>query len=356
MSFDLGAITTIGITVILTVFLTLILEYFFNKIKEKMKWKNQKQLKENIKILSDVLYPLQVLQVGRFDKGSIDIRVLGRKDPDQKVLEIIEKYKDKWEKRYGMYNNDIFSVSKISFFRKGKEEIPLLYIEGYTKKYFEFLATNANLNLLNDLNSEEKNWLKKQTENSNPQNPVPTFANPLSVEVILLCENGHKMVLPKRSEKTVFRGGKIGASVMETVSFLNEYDESTNSINVFDTIKRGLKEELGVDPEYINENDILITSLMFDWEVYDYKFTAIVTTNLSENEIRGRFNVARGKDVYENTEVKILTFPPKNIDIEDLKKNYDPEAIACVLFALVEKKGWKAVEKLLEGYNEISQT
>ncbi len=246
----------------------------------------------------------------------------------------------------GKYDNDIFGVTDIYYFRRGEKEDKFLAIKGRRAKYFEFLATNANVRMRKDFDKEDSAWIKQKIREVDPSVPIPEFANALSVQVLLLCENGTKAVMGMRSEKTVFRGGKISPSVEETVSPTLEGKETLDTeINIFEVIKRGIKEELGIDAEEINE--IYVTSFAFDHEVLDYKFTAIATTSLSQKEIDGRFNMAIPKDKWENKELKFIDYPIKSLDLGTAKKEMNPEAIASIIMGMAVSEGWKHLRKIL---------
>ncbi len=335
------------ITIILTVILTLIAEYFINQVKKKLEKIKIETIGKNLSKINELINPLTIVQFGKFTPGSIEIHVIGSKSPSEDVKKIIEAHKSDFESELGFYDNEIFGVTKILFEKVREKEEPHLEIYGYRVYYFEFLATNANIKLRNDLNKNERDWLLSKTANYEPEIPIKEFANPLSVEVLLLCEGGKKVVLTKRSKTTVFRGGLIGPSVMETVSpNLSEGLNDIAQIDIFETIRRGIKEELGINKDEL-EDSIVILGLAFDKEVFDYKFIVLAETLLSEEEIKSRFNMGIPRDRYENPELLIYDFPFPIKNILNSKQKYSPEAVACLILSIAFLKGWKYVKKKL---------
>ena len=325
---------TILLTVSITVLATLFVEYSVKRIRSKTEKRRYRAIEENIPGIAERLYPLKILQSGRLKQDSIKIFITGQQKMPEEIKNMINAHKKDFEDSLGFYNGTIFGVSKINFDRIGEEETPRITIYGSPVTYFHFLVTNANVELRNDLSEDEKAWLANKTYGSEPQFPIPGFANPLSVEVLLLCDGGKRAVLTRRSGRTVFRGGRVGASVMETVSpVLSEGASGTGEIDIFEVIKRGIKEELGVDRDEIQEDSIRITSLAFDDEVYDYKFTAVATSLLSETELRQRFSIGISKDRYENSELLFFDFPLTVDEIENSAERFSPEAVAVLIMA-----------------------
>ncbi|MGC8618745.1 MAG: hypothetical protein ACP5UZ_08455 [Thermoplasmata archaeon] len=339
------------ITIVLTAALTFALTILFESVRAKIKEENEKRrvrdAEINLEKVAEFMQPIKVLQFLPYDetkKSMISVRLLGEKHPNAYIEGIISRHRGVWEKEIGAYNNEIYGVAKVDSYRITEKEEPFIVIEGYSVKYYEFLATNANVKIRNDLDQEEKEWLNSRIQNFDPYFPVQEFANPLSVEVLLLCENRRKAVLPVRSGKTVFRGDKLGASVMETVSPLLEVNDKINKeIDVYEVIKRGVKEELGISSEEIK--GIFVTSLAFDEEVLDYKFTAVVDSILSQEEVQRRFDLGLASDRWENKILKFFKFPPDATDISEIRKNASPEAMAAVIMAEAYLYGWKRLER-----------
>lgn len=126
---------------------------------------------------------------------------------------------------------------------------------------------------------------------------------------------------------------------------LSEGASRIEEIDLFKTVKRGIKEELGVDRDEIQEDSIFITSLAFDEEVYDYKFTAVATSLLSETELRHRFSMGIPKDRYENSELLFFDFPLTVDEIENSTERFSPEAVASLIMAQALFNGWKSIER-----------
>ena len=338
-------IPTAAVTFLLTVVYERARNYLKNK-REKRK-RSDMENKNNLTKLNNLMKPVMILQPCKLsEKGSFSIRLDETQTASERVSEIIAKYSEKWSEELGYYNNYIFGATHIDSYRLGEKEEIFISIRGRRAGYFEFLATNANVTLRKDLDKNDDAWIRSKILNYDPFYPISEFANPLSVEVLLLCENETKAVMSTRSEKTVFRGGKVGPSVMETVSpALEEKTILKTEINIFGVIRRGLKEELGIDSDEIEQ--VYLTSLAFDSEVLDYKFTAVAVTHLTQKEIENRFNLGFPKDRWENKKINFIDYPPKILDVEKIKNDWLPEAIAAMIMAMAESEGWKKLEKVI---------
>ena len=344
----LNATLTLIITIILTAAVTFALTTIYESLKLKMKKRKEerriREVERNLEKLQEAVYPMRILQFGMLDSDSISIKLLGKKDPNDYVNKIVSRHSENWASQISAYNNYIYGVSEVNYPRKGEFEEIEIQLKGYLVSYYEFLATNANIKMRSDLNPYEQAWIKSKTENSDPSEPIKEFANPLSVEVILLCNDGTRAVLPTRSPKTVFRGDKLGASVMETVSpLLETKDKIEREIDIFEVIKRGLREELGIKPTELKE--LYVTSLVFDSEVFDYKFTAVADSKLVESDISARFELGLASDKWENRKLNFVKFPLDRNELINLKKNASPEAMISIIMAEAVRSGWKKVEK-----------
>jgi hypothetical protein len=325
--------------------------YYYVK-NRAIKKRRLERIKEANKELSKLdLCPTFVsLAPGRYvTEDSLDslrnlvIKVEKKKHLHKRVEQIIEKYSDLW-KNNGFYEaTEIVGVTEIRHPRIGEYETEALHLVTSPFRYFAFLATNANVKLRNDLDEKDKAWLLEQTKDYNPSEPIPTFVNPLSVSVLLLCENRRKFVLTRRSKKTVYRGELIAPSASETVSMLDK-KKNNDEIDLVNTVKRALNEELGIQAEHLE--DVHFTDLLFDKEAFDYKFTCVVETNLTAEGIKALYsNITR--DRFETIDIIFKEFPCE-ISRNEIMTNWVPEAIATYVKAVIDIYSFNKLKNLVK--------
>jgi hypothetical protein len=260
-----------------------------------------------------------------------------------RVEQMVEKYSERWKSK-GFYESaEIAGVTEISYPRAGERESEALHLVVRPFRYFAFLATNANVKLRNDLEEEDREWLLRQTENYDPNEPIPAFVNPLSVDVLLLCDEERKFVLTRRSGHTVYRGGLIGPSAAETVS--TSLDQRDGEIDLVNAVRRALNEEIGIQAEYLEE--VYFTDLLFDKRVFDYKLSCVATTNLTAEQIEALYRSGFAKDKYETTDILFPRFPCE-VSRNEVLANWTPEAAAAYTKAVIDRRGWKKLSSLVK--------
>jgi hypothetical protein len=261
---------------------------------------------------------------------------LGKSRPASPWLRgIIERNRERWLAA-GYYDGQVAGVTAIQFPRSPDEEVPSVVLDTRPVGYFEFLGTNANLKLRHDLSPSDQSYLQGRQEN--PLEPVYEFANPLSVEVLLICDRRQKFVLQRRSGKTSLRQGTLFPSVAENVS-IKQDSTASGELDVLNTVRRGMREELGVDPTLVDR--VYATALCFDHEIWDYKFTFVAFTELDESSIRTGFQAGLAKDRYESAELLFFDFPLKDFRSSFSREPWGPEAGMAYIRAIAEEYSWK---------------
>jgi hypothetical protein len=269
---------------------------------------------------------------GRIVVNLREARILPRQ-----VSTVISAHEGAWKKSDLWDALDIAGVVDIGFPGSlDREEHADLRIDVSPQRYFEFLATNANLgsSMRSDLAPAEKEWLTRQVESRSPDDPPPTLVNPLGIHVLLLIDGGRRMVLQRRSRKAAFRGGLLFPSVGEAVSVtLDEVPGDRRAIDVGKTVLRGLKEELGVDSGDVDET--YFTSLVFDREVWKYDLTALAVTSLDESSLTAFHKTGVARDRFEG-ELEFFNFP-QSFSLAELKSGWAPEALGAYQMAIYDR-------------------
>lgn len=158
--------------------------------------------------------------------------------------------------------------------------------------YFSVMATNWSLAFGAE---EERDFLTKFVPSRLPLEPVPEFANPISVGLTLICEDGRILILGKRSNRPSSGGiwwpNSIYNPIGETMN-PKDIDSSLDGKMGFSpwrTAERGLFEEMGWHASDIEDAYPILHSFVWDNRILDYKFFGYAVTPLSCAEIYQRW-------------------------------------------------------------------
>ncbi len=214
-----------------------------------------------------------------------------------------------WEE-IGLENNQQIGVSKIDPHRisdeidsKGKTHE--LRIHGQTYHYFEFMSTHHLLRLGSP---EDKAFLPESLGEIHYLEPAQFFPNPLSVGLSLFCEGGDYLVLTKRT-KLISSGGLIwGNQIYNAVGENVTLEDvagtygGVNQVSVWNTARRGLREEMGIQHSRGNEL-IIMHSFVWDKRILDYKFFGYVISDKPKSSVMQSWMYA--PDRHESWEINL---------------------------------------------------
>jgi hypothetical protein len=330
-------------------------EQFFNWLKKRktrmITMEATKRFKKYVKTMTSLptVQNFEFIQVGPengFDSDGISAIIEGGWETFPEVLKIVKTHEAQW-KGEGLWNGDYLGVAQINLPRHGAEEVPEIVFILRQRKFFEYLATNAQVCLRNDLNEPERKWLESEKATYSQNAPNVVFVNPLSVEVLLLCKGKTeetKAVLGVRSSKTAFRGGMLQPSASEAVGRA-DCTSGGDKCDVLNACYRGLEEELGLPRQQIVK--LCLTSLIFDKQEYDYELTAVAYTDLDEDSIKQNWlTVHPGKDKVENKEIEFRPFPIEQFGKAEISR-WTHQAFVAYLMALYQEFGFEvAIEKV----------
>ncbi len=291
----------------------------------------------------------EFIQVGPengFDRDDITAVIKRGWETFPGVVKIVKTHEAQWKAEV-LWDGDYLGVAQINSPRHGAEEIPEIAFTLKQRKFFEYLATNAQVCLRNDLNESEREWLESEKGGYSQNTPNIVFVNPLSVEVLLLCKSKTKetkVVLGVRSSKTAFRPGMLQPSASEAVSMV-DCTGGGDECDVWNACYRGLEEELGLPRQHIVK--LRLTSLIFDKQEYDYELTAVAYTDLDEDSIKQNWlNVHPGKDKVENDHLEFRPFPIEHLGKDEIRR-WTHQAFVAYLMALYQEFGFEmAIEKV----------
>jgi hypothetical protein len=280
--------------IIVGYFIEKILDFLLTKVNVLFMnhdWQSAEKIWEKYKTISR---GLEVIQTGwinnKFEEKEVIITIDGEFSLIQ--MKILDEHHDEWEKS-GIKNNVQIGILDLDPHRISddvgtKEPTHELRIHGQTYKHFEFLSTHI---ILKSGPSEERKFLENLINKPHYLEPTPIFPNPLSVGLSLFCENGNCLVLTKRTKLTSSGGMLWGGSIYNAVgenATLSDADgkfRGITKISIWNTAKRGLEEEMGI--EFLNSSkaEIVIHSLIWDKRILDYKFFGYLVNQMSRAEV-----------------------------------------------------------------------
>lgn len=124
--------------------------------------------------------------------------------------------------------------------------------------------------------------------------PVPWLASGVGIAVNIFCEGGDKVVVGHRSNLETFRSSEYDVAVVEGIQGgFNRKPDHPEYVDIHEELWRGLDEELGLGGDRSNADDIEIFAFGCDLKYYQWNFLATVTFDLSLDEIKARWDLAK---------------------------------------------------------------
>jgi hypothetical protein len=300
------------------------------------------------------LYPaLRLVQAGwdehgYFAEGTAVLRLGGEfRLTSQLAGKMRTPHEAKWHQQ-GQQDNWQVGINAIRISRISEEPSGiatgrnhLLLLTAHSFRYFDFLATHR---LRLSGTADEQAQLNAIAGSPHPEEPVGDFPNPCSVGVSVLCEDGAKLILARRTHRVASGGdwmaGKLYNPVGETVcphdfSALFSHEATPDVV-----AKRGLHQEMGFTKLDIDQSPPRIHSLAWAADLLDHKFFGLVTTSLSEAEVTERWRAAQ--DAREADPTGLVSYPIHSpgarrallASIRDNPTDWAPETLFCTIRSL----------------------
>lgn len=166
--------------------------------------------------------------------------------------------------KYGVLYSDGFGRTA------DKMEDPKLFIELFKTDYYTQRIIEKTLHKINIRNKIDLNFLNQSMRGLRPS---------LGVSIILYIPNSNEIILTKRSKHASYNEkDKEWIYVSVTESFTTtDYDEFQKAPDLILCIQRGLKEELGIDKNTIQ--DIKIYNMFFEKNFFQDGILAVAYLN-----------------------------------------------------------------------------
>lgn len=173
----------------------------------------------------------------------------------------------------GMYfNGEKYGVLYSDGFGRTADKIedPKLFIELFKTDYYTQRVIEKTLHKINIRNKIDLNFLNQSMRGLRPS---------LGVSIILYIPNSNEIILTKRSKHASYNEkDKEWIYVSVTESFTTtDYDEFQKAPDLILCIQRGLKEELGIDKNTIQ--DIKIYNMFFEKNFFQDGILAVAYLN-----------------------------------------------------------------------------
>ena len=288
---------------------------------------------------------------GAFPKGSIILQATApRFELSDRFLTFRNGHAEEWLER-GSTDGEQLGVESISNLRLSDDPVEesagsahRLTLDLHTYRHFDFLATHV-LRLQGAPN--ERKVLDEAATSANGDQPIAEFPTPCSVGLSVLCEEGMKLVLTRRSSNRGASGywqpGALFNAVGENAS---DRDLAAGNRRVRTTTpeviaRRGLFEEMGLGDDDVSTCPVMIHSFAWASDLLDFKFFGCVDLPYSFREVQDRWRAAPDRSESSGTELVVRSVRnPEECRalVAEMDRNlsdWAPEAVFCTLRTLV---------------------
>lgn len=203
---------------------------------------------------------------------------------EKKKNEIAEMFLSKFSQAF--FNGEKYGIKKIYDRRVGNEEKGKIVITSVKTDYYTHRVMAA---VYQELLKKGKINAPDGWENINDYYP---FLTSMGMNVLLVIENRRKIVITKRSKRLInMTEDQWHLSMNEAVSVT---DLSIAEIDLKGCVSRGLKEELGLDCDKVDEFSLYYSDIFFLKNPLEIGILAIVLIDdLTERTVRESYNIAQ---------------------------------------------------------------
>ena len=229
------------------------------------------------------------------------------------------------------FNNKKYGINRINPFGRTEDftEIPVLSLELFTTDYFTHRVIKHVCKEL----YQEHHQLFHKGFNFGTIEKYKILLTSLGINLLLFDGNARlnqKTLLTVRSANCAETNGheRYSLSVIEGVS-LSDYDHFQRKVNLSDSLKRGLEEELGVTPEMLDSESLKFYDLFINLQNLEIGISCSATLKTSYSldyvaQLRGK-----DKDLEVRSTRIIPTSALRNFVIER-KDRFLPQAIFAI--------------------------
>lgn len=136
--------------------------------------------------------------------------------------------------------------------------------------------------------------------------PIEWLASGVGVAVVVFCDAGERIIICRRSDRERFRSRQFDVSVVEGINPIKDIRSESETVYVYDAVRRGVEAELGFE---VRAEQVKVIGFGLDLEYYQWNFIAYVETDLSFSEIEMYWQGAEEK--FETMELSSVSSSPK---------------------------------------------
>lgn len=232
------------------------------------------------------------------------------------------------------FNGEMYGIRKFQDSRVGNQEKVKLTIGSIKTDYYTHRVMAAVYQeLIKNNNIEPVDGLR----NINDYFP---FLTSMGMDVILVIENMNKIVLTKRSKQLInMKEDQWHLSMNEAISITDLEDDM---IDLERCIKRGLREELGIDCHKIDNMNIHYSDVFLLKNPFEVGIAAFVLIDeLTEAMVRESYNIAQDAPLEStgNDETGLMFVPFSEHKIIEIceKNNITPAAKYTIKMLCIRK-------------------
>lgn len=194
------------------------------------------------------------------------------------------------------FNGDIYGILTLNKFIRSndKYELPEIRMSTYNTDYFTMNTMSELLKYLSNIRPKTR---------IEPDNLI-YFRNSLGVNVLLILPSTNEIVMIQRSKDSSYTENNrlIYPSVVETISIADE----TNKIDIEHCVYRGILEELGLYPNEMNRNSLLIYSMFYESNYFQDNFALSISADDSITILDIRNRLAKDRMLEVENIITIL--------------------------------------------------
>jgi len=235
-------------------------------------------------------------------------------------------------------NNELVRVIALKFKTEAYDDFVVIL---GSNEYFQYIPFRSNLDerLVGSNKTIREKYFKNPLDIENCLIP-----SEVSVNVIVVCEKGRKLVIPERSAKVAQAPGNFSESVGGAVALKGDFDSFIQCPSPFLAASREANEELHIR---IPPDDVYFRRIIIGLDDPAACFIGEVQTDLTEDEIRDSWCLATAK---EYVGLHFVDFDPESFvrfRREHPTHDMPPICEFAFLSCLIGKFGLERVEQAL---------
>lgn len=222
-------------------------------------------------------------------------------------VKVANDFLERVKKSQPIFNGELYGISRIQPKREGKDEKATVIISSYRSDYY---THRVMAELYYELH---KKSIINIPQNTQELNKIYPFLTAIGMNVILIFADGSKIVLVKRSKELFNMTEDQWHVTMNEAISLTDLNVDTGRVSLEQCIKRGLREEMGINTENYEGRKIYYGDIFYLEDLNEVGITAFVRIDeLDWNTICKGYHIAKDS-VLESVDIREIGFNDKEI-------------------------------------------